>query len=99
VDFFDGIRYESGDKMMTGRYHVLIRTLMFLAYALIVLASVVMNGNGAAFGLSVKNSNGLMIFLFVTCAINAVLVVIFDKATRVIAVIVLLTLLVLLPSF
>ncbi len=71
---------------------------MFLAYALILMASVVVDGNGTVFGLSVENSNALMVFLFVTCAINAGLSVVFDKAMRVVAIVVLLTLLVFLPA-
>ena len=73
------------------RYRVLIRTLMFAAFAIIVLAAVLVDGNGTVFGLEGPTSNILMIFLFSTCAISACLAIVYDKAMRIIAVAVLLT--------
>jgi hypothetical protein len=83
---------------MGSRYRILVRTLLFVTYVPILLAAILVDGNGEVFGLSTENSTALMIFLVVPCAISASLAVILDKAMRIVAVLILLTLLLFLPA-
>ena len=93
-----GKRDESkAHKTMRSRFYAFTRALLFSTSALLLVGCLFIDGNGKLFGLNGTFSIGLMTCLFVACATTAILTVIFDKAMRVFAIIVLIALALLLP--
>jgi len=74
------------------RYRGPIRALMLGAFVLLVIAWCVTDLNGDVFALGTRSSKMLVQFLWVTSCVSAVLAMTCDRATRIVAIVVLLCL-------
>ena len=83
---------QQGDRM--NRHRGLIRSLMFCSWGLIILAAFFTNMDGV-FGLDIRSSRVLVLSLWVTCCASAILTIVYDRAARFVAVVVLFSLVVL----
>ena len=69
---------------------------MLSAFALVLAASILVDGNGEILWLSTRTSTLLAITLFAACAVSAILVIVYDRSYRLAAVMIVLVLLFLL---
>ena len=71
---------------------------MLSAFALVLAASILVDGNGEILWLSTRTSTLLAITLFAACAVGAILVIVYDRSYRIAAVMIVLVLLFLLAQ-